>query len=61
MTNATKANIIAVVNAVLVLVTSFGVDVTDEQQAAITGAVNAILVAWVGLTFKNSTKRIKEG
>lgn len=60
MTNATKANLIAVVNAALVLIVSFGVNVTDGQQAAITGAVNAALVLWIGLTYTDSAKRIPD-
>mgnify|MGYP001569848166 CR=1 FL=1 len=60
MTNALKANVIAIVNAALVLIVSFGVEVSDGQQAAITGIVNAVLVAWVGLTFKASPKRIPD-
>lgn len=38
------AAILAVVNAALALLLAFGVDVTQEQQAAITGIVNAVLV-----------------
>lgn len=60
MTNALKANVIAVINAALVLVVSFGVDVSDAQQAAITGVVNAVLVTWIGLTYKESPKRIPD-
>lgn len=60
MTNALKANAIAVINAALVLIVSFGVNVSDGQQAAITGIVNAVLVAWIGLTYTDSPKRIPE-
>ena len=37
--------IMGVTNAVLQLVIAFGVTVSDAQNAAITGVVNAILVA----------------
>jgi hypothetical protein len=57
MTNATKAQIIAFVNAALVLILAFGVDISDQQQAAITGAVNALLALWVGVTYEMSHKR----
>lgn len=60
MTNATKAQIIVLVNAVLVLVASFGVDLSDKQQAAIVAIVNGALGLWVALTYKNSAKRIPE-
>ena len=57
ITNATKANIIAVVNAALALLVNFGVTLSDGQQAAVVGAVNAVLVLWVGLTYTQSAKR----
>ena len=60
MTNATKAVILGLVNAGLTLVTSFGVTLTDAQTAAVTGFVNAALVAWVALTFKKSPKRVPD-
>lgn len=58
MTNATRAQIVAFVNAALVLVVSFGIDVTDAQQAGVTAVVNAALSLWIGLTYKSSPKRI---
>jgi hypothetical protein len=58
MTNATKAQIIVVINALLALLQSFGVDLTDEQQGAILILINAGLGLWVGLTYKDSTKRV---
>lgn len=60
MTNATKALIIAVVNAALPLVTSFGLDLSDAQIVGITGTVNAVLALVVGLTYKNSAKRVSD-
>lgn len=38
------AAVVGVVNAVLQVVTTFGVDVSGSQDVAITGATNAILV-----------------
>ncbi len=57
MTNATKAQLVALINALLVCVVSFGVNVSDGQQAAVTAVVNAALSLWVGLTYKQSAKR----
>lgn len=60
MTNATKANVIAFINTFLVLLVSFGVSLSDGQQAALIGCVNAALVLWIGLTYKDSSKRIPD-
>lgn len=60
MTNATKAGVIAVVNAALGLLVSFDVALTSAQQGAILALTNAGLGLWVGLTYKNSPKRIEE-
>jgi hypothetical protein len=57
MTNATKAAIIAAVNAALGLAIAFGVNLSDVQQAAITTAVNTGLALWVALTYRNSPRR----
>lgn len=59
MTNATKANVIALVNAVILCLQTFDVPITNAQQAAIGGVVNAVLVAWIGMTYKDSHKRVK--
>ena len=40
-----SAAILGVVNAVLALLLAFGIEVSDAQQLAITGIVNAVLVA----------------
>lgn len=58
MTNATKAVIITVLNAGLGLAVAFGVSLSDAQTAAILGFGNAVLAAVVGLTYKDSPKRI---
>ena len=60
MTNATKALLIAFINAVLPLLTSFGLDLSDAQIVAIQGVVNAGLALVVALTYKQSPKRIPE-
>ena len=60
LTNASKAQAIAVVNAALALVIAFGVTMTDAQQLSITTFVNAVLALWVGCTYKSSPKRKAE-
>jgi hypothetical protein len=60
ITNATKANIIAVINTGLILLLAFGVDISEAQIAAIMAAVNAVLVLLVGLTYKDSSKRVPD-
>ena len=60
MTNATKANIIALVNAIILCLQTFGVPINNAQQAAIGGLVNAALVAWIGLTYRSSKMRAEE-
>ena len=57
MTNAVRAQIVVAVNAVLVLLLAFGVNVTDGQQAAIQGGVNALLGLWVAATYHRSPYR----
>ncbi len=60
MTNTTKALVISVINAVLVLVASFGVNLSDKQTGAIMLTVNAVLSLWVALTYRNSPKRVPD-
>jgi uncharacterized membrane protein len=60
VTNATKAQVITVVNALLGLLVAFDVALTTAQQGAITVAANAILSLWVVLTYKDSPKRVPE-
>jgi hypothetical protein len=60
LTNATKAQIIVVINTIIALAASFGFDLSNEQMAAITTAANAVLGLWVGLTYKDSPKRIPD-
>lgn len=59
MTNATKANIISAVNAILGLLIAFNVAFSQAQLGAIDVAVNAILAVIVGLTFTQSSMRLK--
>lgn len=59
MTNATKAQIIAVTNALFGALVSFG-DFNETQSVALVGLVNAALVAWVALTYKKSSKRVSD-
>lgn len=58
MTNAVKAQIIVVINAILGLLTAFGVDLSDAQQGALLVVVNAVLGLWVLVTYQLSHKRI---
>lgn len=58
MTNATKANIIGVLNAGLGLGVLFGLPLSEAQVGGISLFGNAIGVLIVGLTYKNSQKRI---
>lgn len=61
VTNATKAQVGAAVNAILVLVTAFGLNLSADQIAAIIAVVNALLSLWVGLTYKSSPRRTADG
>jgi hypothetical protein len=57
MTNATKAGIIAAVNALLMLAVAFDIALTETQIGAIGVALNAALSLYVGLTYQNSPAR----
>jgi len=60
ITNATKAQIIAALNAVLGVLGSFNIGhLTHAQQGAILVAANAVLAALVGVTYQSSSKRVK--
>ena len=58
MTNAVKALIINLVNAIMGLLLVFGVSLSDAQQGAIVLLVNTVLALWVALTYTYSHKRI---
>ena len=60
MTNATKAQILALVNAVLLLVVAFDVALPQAQIGALGVAVNAALSLWAGLTYGKSAKRVPD-
>lgn len=60
ITNTTKANIIAAVNALLGLAIVFGVNLSEAQTGAIIVAVNAVLGLYVGLTYQDSAKRLPD-
>lgn len=60
MTNATKALLISMINAGLVLIVAFGISLSDAQNAAIVGFVNTALALWVAATYKNSHKRVPD-
>lgn len=57
MTNATKAHIIAAINAALGLLIVFNIVLTEAQIGAVDVIANAIMGAYVALTYKNSPKR----
>jgi hypothetical protein len=58
-TNATKAVIGGLVSAGLSLATAFGFDLSGEQVGAINAFVDAILIAWIALSYKDSPKRVE--
>ncbi len=60
LTNAAKAQIIVVINALLGLLIAFGVSLSDAQMGAVTTTVNALLGLWVALTYKASPKRVPD-
>jgi hypothetical protein len=57
ITNATKANIITLVNAIYAALLAWGVSLTDTQQAAVLGLINVIAAIWVAYTYQLSDKR----
>lgn len=59
ITNTTKALLIAAINAILAVVTTFDLGLTQAQLGAIGIAVNAILALVVAVTFKQSKMRLK--
>lgn len=61
MTNATKAVVGGLVSAGINLALLFGVELTTQQVAGLNVFVDAVLVAVVALTYKNSQKRLPDG
>lgn len=60
LTNATKALIIAAMNALLGVAVAFGIQLTVQQLGAIDVAMNAILALIVALTYKDSPNRVSD-
>lgn len=61
MTNTTKGNLTAAVNAILAMLVGVGVlDLSNEQIGLIVGAVNAVALVVISLTYKSSPKRIPD-
>jgi hypothetical protein len=57
MTNATKAQLVAAVNAIVLCLQVFGVPINNAQQAAIGVAANAVFGVWIAMTYKNAEPR----
>ncbi len=61
ITNATKAQAIAAVNAILGLLAAFDLGhLTTTQSGALLVAVNAVLSLVVGITYKTSKTRMAD-
>ncbi len=61
LTNANKGAVILAVNAVLYMLVGFGVPLSSEQVGLVGGAVNALMGAYLALTYQDSPKRLPEG
>ncbi|HEY3544349.1 MAG TPA: hypothetical protein VGK79_17565 [Gaiellaceae bacterium] len=57
MTNATKAQLVAAVNAIVLCLQVFAVPINNSQQAAIGVAANAIFGVWIAMSAKESKRR----
>lgn len=57
ITNATKANVMGLVNAVLGVLIAFHVVLTQTQLGAIDVLANAVMIALIGATYKASAMR----
>lgn len=58
ISNATKANVIALVNSLFGVLIAFNIVFTQTQMGAIDIFLNAVLALAVGLTYKQSATRI---
>lgn len=58
MTNATKANAIAAINAIFGVLIAFNLIFTEAQIGAVDIAVNAVLALVVGATYTKSATRV---
>jgi len=59
-TNAAKAQVIALLNALFAVFTAFNVGLSDAQTSAIIVAVNAAFAVFVAMTYKRSPKRVPD-
>lgn len=57
--NAEPAMVVGVVTAVLVLLTSFGVPISEDQRNAIVGVVSAILVLVAAVVVRSQVTPVK--
>jgi hypothetical protein len=60
VTNATKAQIIVLINAIFSALIVFGL-FTAEQAGSLGLVANAAFGAYVGITYKDSPKRVPDG
>lgn len=61
MTNTTKGNLTAAVNAILAMLVGLDVlSLSNEQIGLVVGAVNAVALAVISLTYKRSPKRVPD-
>ena len=58
--NATKAQIVAIVNAILVALPAFGILTDNTQMGAVVGIFNVSAAMFVGGTYKQSPNRISD-
>lgn len=58
-TNASKAQVTIVINAVFAVLQAFNVVATQTQIASVQLLVDAVLGLFVGLTFQQSSMRLK--
>lgn len=58
-TNASKAQVVIVVNAIFAVLQAFDVVATQTQVASVQLLVDALLGLFVGLTFQQSAMRLK--
>lgn len=59
-TNTTKAQVIALINALLGVAVLFGLNLTTDQISAVMTAVNVAASLFVTVTYKRSPTRIPD-
>lgn len=57
-TNATKAIVIALVNAIFSLLAAFGISFTAAQTGAVLTIVNLLFLLYVSFTYEDSPNRV---